>query len=89
MEERVRILSTAELPAQLDMIDQPILDRLLTRRQEAALTRRLVLLAAFASLGGGIFASAAMPEPAIAASSLSPLVPDSPLACCAPMGPRG
>lgn len=89
MEERVRILNTVGLPPQLDTIDQPILDRLAASRQEATLTRRLVLLAAFASLGGGILASTAMPEPAIAASSLSPLVPDSPLACCALVGARG
>ncbi len=89
MEERVRILNTAELPAQLDTIDQPILDRLAARRQEAALTRRLVLVAAFASLGGGILVSTAMPEPAIAASSFSPLVPDGPLACCASADSRG
>lgn len=89
MEEPVGILNSAELPTQLDMIDQPILDRLAARRHEAALTRRLVLAAAFASLGGGILASTAMPEPAVAASSLSPLVPDGPLACCAPVGSRG
>lgn len=89
MEERVRILNASELPPQLDEIDQPILDQLAASRQEATLTQRLVLVAAFASLGGGILASTAMPEPAIAASSVSPLVPDSPLACCAPVGSRG
>lgn len=89
MEEHFRILNTAELPPQLDSIDQPILDRLAASRQEAAVTRRLVLLAAFVSLGGGIVASTAMPEPAVAASSFSPLVPDSPLACCAVVGSRG
>jgi len=83
MDEHFRILNAVGLPAQLDAIDQPVLDRLAARRHEAAFTRRLVLLAAFVSLGGGIVASTAMPEPAVAASPLNPLVPSSPLACCA------
>lgn len=41
--------------------------------------RQVIALAAFISLGGGVFAGSFVVPPAVAASALTPLVPTSPL----------
>lgn len=79
MDEQLRILKAVELPGALDALDEQILHALAGRQREAFATRRLMALAAFVSLGGGIVAGSAVSAPAVAASPLTPLVPAGPL----------
>lgn len=79
MDDELRILNAAELPAALDTLDERVLDMLAMRRREAAALRRTIALAAFISLGGGVIAGSAFAPSAVAASPLTPLVPASPL----------
>ena len=79
MDDELRILNAAEMPAGLDVLDDRILYLLAARRREAAAMRRTIALAAFISLGGGVIAGSAFAPSAVAASPLTPLVPASPL----------
>lgn len=80
MDEQLRILSSAPLPEALGTIDDRIFSALAGRRHEAAAMRRMMALAAFVSLGGGIFAGGVIARPAVAASPLTPFGPVSALA---------
>lgn len=80
MDDELRILNAANLPAALDALDDRVLGALATRRREAAAMRRTMALAAFVSLGGGMVAGSVFVPTAVAASPLTPLVPASPLA---------
>lgn len=79
MDDELRILNTAAIPAALEALDDRVLDALAARRREAAALKRTIALAAFISLGGGVIAGSAFAPAAIAASPLTPLVPASPL----------
>ncbi len=79
MDDELRILNVAGLPAALDALDDRVLQMLATRRREAVAMRRTIALAAFISLGGGVIAGSAFAPSAVAASPLTPLVPASPL----------
>lgn len=79
MDDELRILNAAEMPAALDALDDRVLNLLATRRRETAAMRRTIALAAFVSLGGGVIAGSAFAPSAVAASPLTPLVPASPL----------
>lgn len=79
MDDELRILNVAELPAALDVLDDRVLQMLAARRREAVAMRRTIALAAFISLGGGVIAGSAFAPSAVAASPLTPLVPASPL----------
>lgn len=79
MDDELRILNAAEMPAGLDALDDRVLYLLAARRREAAAMRRTIALAAFISLGGGVIAGSAFAPSAVAASPLTPLVPASPL----------
>ncbi len=80
MDDELRILNAAEMPAALDDLDARILDALAARKREAATMRRTIAIAALVSLGGGVVAGSAYVPAAVAASPLTPLVPASPLA---------
>lgn len=80
MDEELRILNRIELPAALDALDDHVIGALAARRRESAATGRLMALAALVSLGGGVIAGSAFPEPAVAASPISPFGPASALA---------
>jgi hypothetical protein len=80
MDEELRILDRFELPASLDSLDDRIIGALAARRRESAAIGRLMALAAFVSLGGGVVAGSAFPGPAVAASPISPFGPASALA---------
>ncbi|WP_439569618.1 hypothetical protein [Sphingopyxis sp.] len=80
MDEELRILNRIDLPAALDALDDRIIGALAVRRRESAAIGRLMALAAFVSLGGGVVAGSAFPEPAVAASPISPFGPASALA---------
>lgn len=80
MDKELRILSKVDAPTALDTLDDQILSALAVRRQEAMATRRLVALVAFISLGTGVVAGSAVPQPAVAASPLNPFGPASALA---------
>lgn len=80
MDEELRILNKIELPAALETLDDRIIGALAARRRESAATGRLMALAAIVSLGGGVIAGSAFPEPAVAASPISPFGPASALA---------
>lgn len=80
MDEELRILNKIELPPALDALDDRIIGALAVRRGESAAIGRLMALAAFVSLGGGVMAGSAFPEPAVAASPISPFGPASALA---------
>src|SRR3546814_12270321 len=80
MDEELRILNRIDLPAALAALDDRILGALAIRRREAVATRRLMALAAFVSLGGGIFAGSGISQPAVAASPLTPFGPPRALA---------
>jgi len=80
MDEELRILNRVDLPPALDALDDRILGALAARRQESAAMGRLMALAAVVSLGGGVIAGSAFPEPAVAASPISPFGPASALA---------
>lgn len=82
MDDELRILDAAAIPAALEALDDRVLDALAARQREAAALKRTIALAAFISLGGGVIAGSAFAPAAIAASPLTPLVPASPL------GPR-
>ena len=79
MIDELKILQGAEQPAALEALDDRILDAVAERRRESAATRKMMIFAAFISLGCGVVAGGAMPAPAVAAAPLSPLVPNSPL----------
>jgi hypothetical protein len=80
MDEELRILNRIDLPLALDALDDRVLGALAARRRESAAVGRLMALAAVVSLGGGVIAGSAFPEPAVAASPLSPFGPASALA---------
>ncbi len=80
MDEELRILNKIELPVALETLDDRIIGALAARRRESAATGRLMALAAIVSLGGGVIAGSAFPEPAVAASPISPFGPASALA---------
>ena len=79
MDEELRILKRVDLPAALDALDDRVMGALRIRRREAVAMRRLMALAAFVSLGGGVFAGSAISQPAVAASPLTPFGPPSAL----------
>lgn len=81
MDEQLKSLQMPEasqMPDRLAGLDDRILDAMAVRRRESEAMKRMMVLAAFISLGGGIFAGAALPGPAVAASP-TPLVPANPL----------
>lgn len=80
MDDELRILNAAAMPAALDALDARVLDALADRRREAVGLRRTMVIAALVSLGGGVIAGSAFVPDAVAANPLMPLVPDSPLA---------
>lgn len=80
MDDELRILNAAEMPAALDALDARVLTALAARRREAVSLRRTMLVAALVSLGGGVAAGSAFVPDAVAASPLMPFGPDSPLA---------
>lgn len=80
MDDELRILSRIDLPAGFDALDDRIMGAVAVRRREAAAMRRLMALAAFVSLGGGMVAGSAISQPAEAASPLTPFGPASALA---------
>ncbi|KAB2857901.1 hypothetical protein KNJ79_20625 (plasmid) [Sphingopyxis indica] len=80
MDEELRILKRVDLPAALDALDDRVMGALRIRRREAVAMRRIMALAAFVSLGGGMVAGSAVSQPAVAASPLSPFGPSSALA---------
>ena len=80
MDDELRILDRIDLPAALDALDDRIMGALAIRRHEAVATRRLMALAAFVSLGGGMVVGSAVSQPAVAASPLTPFGPSSALA---------
>lgn len=80
MDKELRIFNRIDLPAALDALDDRIMGALAIRRREAVATRRLMALAAFVSLGGGMVVGSAVSQPAVAASPLSPFGPPSALA---------
>lgn len=80
MDEQLQILKAVDLPDGLETLDDRVLQALAGRQHEAFATRRMMALAAFISLGGGIVAGSAVSAPAVAASPLSPLAPVSALA---------
>src|SRR3546814_18025751 len=75
MDKELGILNRIDLPAALDALDDRIMGALAIRRREAVAIRRLMTLAAFVSLGGGLVAGSAVPQPAVAASPFAPLRP--------------
>ncbi|MGQ3008832.1 MAG: hypothetical protein ACT6Q7_21910 [Blastomonas fulva] len=80
MDKELGILNRIDLPAALDALDDRIMGALAIRRREAVAMRRLMALAAFVSLGGGIVAGSAVPQSAVAASPFAPFGPPSTLA---------
>ncbi|KTE26974.1 MULTISPECIES: hypothetical protein [unclassified Sphingopyxis] len=80
MDKELRILNRIDLPAALDALDDRIIGALSERRRETAATGRLMALAAFVSLGGGVVAGSVISQPAVAASPLTPFGPASALA---------
>jgi hypothetical protein len=88
MDEELRILSRIDLPAALDALDDRVIRALGVRRREAAAMRRVIAVAAFLSLGGGIVAGGVISRPAVAASPLNPLAPASVLAPSTLLDPR-
>ncbi len=54
MDDELRILNAAEMPAALDVLDDRVLHLLGARQREAAAMRRTIALAAFISLGGAL-----------------------------------
>src|SRR3546814_20411446 len=80
MDEELRILNRIDLPAALDALDDRIMGALAIRRREAVAMRRLMALAAFVSLGGGLVAGSAVPPPAVAARPFEPFGPPGTLA---------
>lgn len=79
MDHDLKILRVTDLPKALADLDDHILADAVIRRNEAKAMRRMMVLAAFISMGGGVVAGAALPAPAEAASPLTLLVPHSPL----------
>ncbi|KTE39764.1 MULTISPECIES: hypothetical protein [unclassified Sphingopyxis] len=80
MDDAFRKLNTAALPPALDALDDRVLAALVARKAEIAATRRLMMVAALFSLGGGMVAGSAFAPQAVAASPLTPLISASPLA---------
>ncbi|MGQ2936495.1 hypothetical protein [Sphingopyxis sp.] len=81
MDKELRILKRVDLPAAaLGDLDNRVIGALAVCRREAAVTHRLMTLAAFVSLGGGVVAGSVLPGSAAAASPLSPFGPVSALA---------
>lgn len=79
MDHDLKILRVTDLPKELDALDDQIVADTLLRRNEAKAMRRMMVFAAFISMGGGVVAGAALPAPAEAASPLTLLVPHTPL----------
>ncbi|KTE16583.1 hypothetical protein [Sphingopyxis sp. H115] len=79
MDDELRILAGAATPAALAALDDRVLDALAARRREAALLNRMMALAAFVSLGGGVLAGSSFSTAAVAASPMTPLAPATPL----------
>lgn len=79
MDNELKMLRLSDLPPELAALDDHILADLAVRRGETKAMRRMMVFAAFISLGGGVVAGAALPGPAEAASPLTPLLPYSPL----------
>jgi hypothetical protein len=80
MDEEFRKLHAAALPSTLDALDERVLAALAVRKSEASAARRMMMVAALFSLGGGMVAGSVFVPDAVAASPLTPLIPDSPLA---------
>ncbi|APZ98702.1 hypothetical protein BWQ93_09490 [Sphingopyxis sp. QXT-31] len=80
MDDAFRKLNAAALPRALDALDDRVLAGLAARKAEMAATRRLMVVAALFSLGGGVVAGSAFAPHAVAASPLTPLISASPLA---------
>jgi hypothetical protein len=80
MDEEFRKLKAAALPSTLDALDERVLADLAARTSEASATRRMMMVAALFSLGGGMVAGSVFVPRAVAASPLTPLIPESPLA---------
>src|SRR3546814_19821464 len=78
MDKELGILNRIDLPAALDALDDRIMGALAIRRREAVAMRRLMALAAFVSLGGGIVAGSAVPQSAVAARPFAPFGAPSP-----------
>jgi hypothetical protein len=79
MDHDLKILRVTDLPTELAGLDDVIVADALMRRKEAKAMRRMMVFAAFISMGGGVVAGAALPAPAEAASPLTLLVPHTPL----------
>lgn len=80
MDDVFRKLNAAALPPALDALDDRVLAALVVRKAENAATRRLMMVAALFSLGGGMVAGSLFAPHAVAASPLTPLISASPLA---------
>jgi hypothetical protein len=80
MDDAFRKLNAAALPPALDALDDRVLAGLAARQAEIAATRRLMMVAALFSLGGGMVAGSLFAPHAVAASPLTPLISASPLA---------
>jgi hypothetical protein len=80
MDEEIRKLYATALPSTLDALDDRVLAALAVRKSEASASRRMMAVAALVSLGGGMVAGSVFVPSAVAASPLTPLIPDSPLA---------
>lgn len=88
MDDELRILNAADMPADLDALDARVLNALAARRRDGIAMRRTIALAALVSLGGGIVAGSTFVPAAVAASPITPLVPASPLAPYMLLDPR-
>ncbi|KGB52636.1 hypothetical protein FG91_03381 [Sphingopyxis sp. LC81] len=78
--DELRILNEAQVPIELETLDERVLSALAGRQREASAVRRMMAIAAFVSLGGGFVVGSAVVPPAVAASPITPLIPASPLA---------
>ena len=88
MDDELRILNAAAMPAALDALDDRILHMLAIRQRDASAMGRMVALAAFISLGGGVVAGSVFVPSPVAARSLTPLAPVSSLAPSTLLDPR-
>lgn len=79
MDDELKILQADVWHAELAELDDRILDAVAERQRESVATRKMMIFAAFISLGSGILAGGAMPVAAVAAAPISPLMPNSPL----------
>lgn len=76
----LRQLRQAPPAGLLDGMDDMVIAMLAERRGETTRLQRMTAVAAVMSLGGGVFAGAAIGEPVAAAQPLSPLAPMSAIA---------